>query len=772
VATVELEGDLAPFTREQILKRMREKPGTTFKVSDARRDATRIRSYLAKETYRRADVDFLGHTYDTDTNTVALRYKVDVGPKVRVDVTGVPRKAVRRQLPFRGDQEYSEDTIDRAAEDIVLSYQRQGYYNATVDIDGKLDQDTNTWVTTFVVTPGQRYRLADVRFTGNTKISDKDLERLVETSPRRGFRSIIGSLFRRRTGVTRQQLSDDRLALEAHYRLQGFSQAAVDTPAVQVNPDGTMIVTFPITEGPQTILSQVNLEGVEQVKAGDLPKLQLEAGMPLNPQLLNEDIIALQTFYSERGNAEVQVTHRVQESADKTSATLDYVIAEGPQIRVGDIVVRGNSYTDDDVVLRKVDLDKGDPFTYTSILEAQRELYRLGIFQRADVQAEQAGTSVADRNVTIQVEEGRNLTVSGSLGLRADTAAQDGDRDFSYRVAAGVAHRNLFGTGRYLGLQAVGTAGGVKEQELFITYREPFIGRYNVPVQLTVFQTDDATRKETRLLQRGMSIEASRVSGYRTRWSLQYQYKISECIEGLLCDEQNIISPGGDRSFLNIQISSITPTFFWDKRDDVIDPHRGFFTSASVEYAFPLFSAKANFTKQFVQGAWYIPITERSVVALSSRIGLIQPIGGTLVPLSERFTAGGDTSHRAYPLDLLGTLCSEDNQPVDGCGATLFDLNEKPGQFRLVPLGGNSMFIANAEYRFPIFSSLGGAVFADIGNVFASSTIDFGDLRYGAGAGLRYLSPVGPLRFDVGVPLNKRDYDRSFSWFITLGYAF
>ena len=771
VATVELEGNLAPFTREQILSRMREKPGSTFKISDARRDATRIRTYLARESYRRADVEFAGHTYDADANTVALRYNVDAGPAVRVDVTGVPRRAVRRQLPFRGDQEYSEDAIARSAEDILVSYQRQGYYGVTVDTEGRLDPQTNTWVTTFVVTPGQRYRLADVRFTGNTKISDKELERLVETSPRGGFRSIIASLFRRRTGVTREQLADDRLALEAHYRLQGFSQATVDTPEVQTNPDGTMIVSFPITEGPQTILSQVNIEGVEQVDAGDLPNLQLEEGMPLNPQMLNEDIIALQSFYSARGNAEVQVTHRTEESADKTTAKLTYVIAEGPQIKVGDIVVRGNTYTDDDVVLRKVDLEKGDPFTYTSILEAQRELYRLGIFQRADIQAEQAGTSVADRNVTIEVEEGRNLTVSGSLGLRADTAAQDGDRDFSYRVAAGIAHRNLFGTGRYLGLQAVGTAGGVKEQELFITYREPFIGRYNVPVQLTIFQTDDATRKETRLLQRGLSIEASKIAGYQTRWSLQYQYKIAECIEGLLCEDQTIISPGGDRSFLNIQISSITPTFFWDKRDDIIDPHRGFFTSASVEYAFPLFSAKANFTKEFVQGAWYLPVTERSVVALSARIGLIQPVGDSVVPLSERFTAGGDTSHRAFPLDLLGTLCAEDNEPVEGCEATLFDLNENAGEFRLVPLGGNSMFIANAEYRFPIFSSLGGAVFADIGNVFAS-TIDFGDLRYGAGAGLRYLSPVGPLRFDVGIPLNKREYDRSFSWFITLGYAF
>ncbi|HVS32523.1 MAG TPA: translocation/assembly module TamB domain-containing protein [Thermoanaerobaculia bacterium] len=788
VATVNIEGQIAPFTPEQLIDRMREKPGAIFRIERARGDVERIKDFLSRENYRRAEVEFVEHVYDDATKTVSLRYRVNAGAPVRVEVTGVDRSAVRRLLPFRGDQAYSEDAIERASQDIVRTYQQRGHLNAAVDTESGMAGDT--WVVTFDVKPGPRYRLTGVEFTGNVQLSDDELEDVVATAPRGGFRGIIASLFRRPTGVTREQISEDRDALESHYRLDGFSEAVVGAPVPAANADGTLVITFPITEGPQTLVSGVRLEGAEQVAADNLPRLRLKAGGPLNPQLLREDVVALQTFYANRGNSEVQIRERVVVSPDKASAAVSYVIAEGPRIVVDDVVVSGNTYTSSEVILRQANLEKGDAFSYTSILEAQQNLYRLGIFSRVDIQPEQSGTSVGDRDVAISVEEGRNLAISGSVGLRAERSATQGEQETSFRVAAGVAHRNLFGTGRYLGLETVGTTGGLQEQELFITYREPFIGRFNIPVQISIFQTDDATRKETRILQRGTSIEASKVSSYRTRWSIQYQYKISECLQGDLCADQDVIIPGIDRNLLDIQISSVTPTFFWDRRNDVINPTRGFFTSASVEYAFKLFSADSQFLKEFVQGAWYLPVSARTVVALSGRVGFIQPLGSDdpatienerFIPLSERFTAGGDTSHRAYPLDLLGTLCQEFVSPgqgpapprggFPGCQPTLVDLDGTRDSFRIVPLGGNALFLVNAEYRFPIFSSVGGAVFTDIGNVFANR-IDFGELRYGAGVGVRYLSPVGPLRFDVGFPFNRQFYDRSFSYSITLGYPF
>ncbi len=779
ISVVDIAGDLAPFDAQMLIKSMKRGPGETFRLAEARTDAERMQKFLVKKNHRRARVTFDSNTYDAATKTVALRYTARVGPVVKVAVIGASDRTVRRLAKFRGDQEYSEDVVDRTASRIVRHYQDLGYYNAAVDTEGKLEN--GIWTTTYDVRPGIRYRLADVTFSGNIRLSDKELSKVVSTSARGGLKTFINRLFKRANSPSGESIGDDRDALESYYRLQGFSEATVADPVVKTDDAaGTMTVDFPVNEGTQTLLAAVRLEGNEQVRSEDLPESVLREGRPLNPQFLHDDLIALQTYYSDRGNAEVQVTPRIEVSADKTKATLVYVVAEGPQVTLDQVAIRGNTYTRTELIRRKVDLKPGAPFSYTALLKAQQNLYRLGIFRRVDVQPEQTGTSVSDRNVSIQVEEGRNLTLSGAVGVVMKTRTDAQKSDIAPRISAAIAHRNLFGTGRYLGFEGVFSS---LEREAFITFREPYIGRYDVPVQFTIFQTDDYTRKETRILQRGASIEASIISRLTTRWSLRYEYKISECTEGQICRllEDNIPVEGLDRSLLNIQISSITPTVFWDRRNDVANPSRGFFSSASIEYAFPLLDAETHFVKEFVQGAWYIPVG-RSVLALSGRAGLIQPMtvdrGGVtsrFVPLSERFTAGGDTSHRAYPLDLLGSLCEgDDSNATNPCEATLLRLKDStdPNDTgRIVPIGGNGLLLFNAEYRFPIVSSVGGAVFTDIGNVYAK-TIRFDDLRYGVGVGVRYLSPVGPLRFDVGWPLDRRSYDPAVSYFLTLGYAF
>jgi outer membrane protein assembly complex protein YaeT len=780
VASVVVSGNTAPFTAKQLIDQMKRGPGQFFEVAQARSDAERMRNYLLHQDYRKAQVKFDRYTYDKATKLVTLRYTANTGPIVKVDVTGVTKRSLRGLLPFARNQGYSEDVIDKAANDIVTHLQQQGYINAAVDTEEHLKD--NVWTTTFHVNPGERYALAAVTFTGNAKVSDKALAGVVTTSTSGGFRSFFAKILRRPSAPTRAQLSTDRDAVESYYRLNGFSEVKVATPVVKTAANGTMTIDFPITEGPQTLVTAVAVEGNEQVPAKELPPLLLKAGDPLNPQSERADVVALQTFYADRGNAEVQIKPREEVSADKTQAKVAYVIAEGPKITVDQVVVRGNTYTRTNVVLRQADIEKSDPFSYSAILEAQRNLYRLGIFQRVDIQPEQAGTSVSQRNVVISVQEGKDLTIGAAAGVTSGLTRSD--NKFSILGSVSIAQRNLFGTGRYLGLELIGTSDRARS-EAFLTYREPFLGHWNMPLQVTVFQTN-TLRQGAHLQQRGTFLEASKVVAAQTRFSLRYEYRISKCV--IETDSNDVCSlaaealiPGLDRSITNIKISSLTPTFFWDRRDDPLDPHRGFLSSASVEYAFRALAADAHFLKEFAQGSWYLPVSSRSVFAVSGRVGVIQDLGGpgvTGVPISERFTGGGESSQRAFSTDLLGVTCSDPRDGGIDCTPTLVKLPNDG----VAPVGGRGLLLFNTEYRFPIAGAFGGAVFVDAGNVYADTRLRFNKLRYGAGAGLRYLSPVGPVRFDVGWKLHRRIlyfdddlnpvYEKPFAYFITLGFAF
>ena len=793
VGDVIIDGNTSPFTPQQLIGQMKRGPGKKFDLDEARIDGDRMRQWLIRQEYRKASVRYVSNTYDAPAHKVALHYAASAGPIVKVEVTGIPRGSIGGILPFRRNQPYSGDAIERAAAAIVTTLQQRGFYNATVDTEESLHG--NVWTSTFHVNPGQQFHLTAVTFTGNTSIPDKKLQGVVTTSAGGGIKGLLASILRRPQGVTHEQLADDRTTLESYYRLQGFQNATVGTPGVKLNAsNGGMTIDFPVTEGPRTMVASVAIEGNEQVATKDLPQLTLKPGDPLSPTIERDDVIALQAFYSDRGNAEVQVRVREEVSTDKASARVVYTIAEGPKISLGDVVVRGNTYTNNNVILRTAELEKGHPFSYTAILEAQQRLYRLGIFQRVDIQPAEASTNVSERNVSISVAEGKDLTVAGSFGATSPITADTTEKRISPLVSASIAHRNLFGTGRYLGLELI--YARPNRQDAFLTYREPSIGRFDIPVQVTAFQSDDS-RPHTHIVERGGFIEASRITGNQTRWSLRYEYRIAECKSGDLCARaQSVLLPGLDRNATNVAISSVTPAFFWDRRDDSLNPHRGFFTTESVEYAFPLVAANARFLKEFTQTSWYLPVTERSTFAMSGRIGLIQDLGlgmqvdpdtGNLiptsgVPLSERFTSGGDSSNRAYALDSLGTACPTQASIDAGCRPTLIDIIDLNGHHITAPLGGRALLVLNAEYRFPIAGSFGGQLFADAGNTFSDTNIRFGDLKYGVGTGLRYVSPVGPIRFDFGYKLKRQIlfynekgqavFEKPFAYFITLGYAF
>jgi outer membrane protein insertion porin family len=775
VAAIQLEGSLAPFTEAELIAAMGRKIGSEYRADRSRSDGEKLQRFLINKDHRRAEVRFLDAPYDPETDTVRLRYRVNVGPKVRVEVTGVERSRVRRWIPFRRNEGYSGDVVERARDRIVSEFQRRGHFFVIVEVAEEMIGDA--FVLTYKIEPGQRYRLDDIEFDGNVKVSDSKLEDLIATRVG-GFRGFLASLVGRPSGVTQQQLDDDRDAVEAYYRLQGFTEAKIGQPVAKGAADGTLDVRFPIVEGTQTLVSDVIVEGNEKIPAERLPELQLRVGDPLNPLLLRNDLVALQTHYSDLGYVEAQVTHLIEFTPDKSGARLRFRIAEGPRVRLDEVLVQGNSYTQREVILKKSRLQRGDPFSYRSLLEAQRNLYRLGIFQRVELIPQPGGTAVAERDLLVQVDEGRNLTVSGSVGWNEAEGLSG---------SAAISHRNLFGTARYAGIDALYAE---KRRRYAASYQEPFIFGYDIPVQLTLFKGEEEREPADGFVnfdRLGTFIEATRVVGEQTEWSLRYEYRLVECVVQNpaqpdprdLCAKvtSDLPIPGLPREDQEIQISSVSPTFFWDRRNDPINPTRGFFASASVEYAFPLFRAETNFVKGFTQGAWYRPLSERSLLAFSGRIGVIEPLKpaderGGVVPFAERFLAGGETTHRAFKTDSLGILCEDDPAPPGGteqCGTLIRDENG-----RLIAIGGKALVLLSAEYRFPLFASLGGSVFVDGGNVFADSgdVFDVGEFRWGVGTGLRYLTPIGPVRLDIGFKLDRKEGEDPYATFLSLGYAF
>ncbi len=723
-----LQLDVEPSTVEPVARRaLSLREGRRFR-EDAVRDAVRAaEERLRQEGFFEARVTAEPPRWDAATNRVDLAIRVAAGRRVRVEFPGATAfggKALRERLTFPHTGTVDDPELRASARQIEAAYREAGYYFATVTPSSRQEEDAE--VVSFDIYEGPQVLVDSLSIAGATTEPSERLLAQLQTRPpallHRGFY---------RADVLERDLS----TLESYLRSLGFPEAQAGPAQVSFHDDWSRVhITIPVHEGRRVQVGSVTVAGATMFAAEDLlAGLPLKPGQPWNATVAEEGRRVLERRYAQRGYVSARVT--IEATRREGIEDVVYRIDEGPQTRFGRILVSGLTLTKEYVVLRELTIREGDPFNPEELLRAQRRLGGLGIFERVEIEPLRP-PPVPYADVYVTVREGKPWNV----GFGAGYTTYEGLRGF-----VEVGHDNLFGIAQSLSLRLQASERGERVGLI-----------YGVPRLFGTLWRGEATpfyERRTEIgydFQRiGVDLEAKReltevLTGLRVsaRYRL-YQVDRFDIDPTLIAED---VQPGREI------LSSIEPELSLDRRDSPLEPTRGSFHLVAVELGGLVLGGDSDYLKSRLETHWFFPWLPPTVFVLSGRLGLATALReSTSLPIEERFFAGGSGTVRGYRERRLGPLDNDGN-----------------------PTGGNGLAIFNAEWRFPIWRWLGGAVFFDTGTVTASATdLALGALVSGVGAGLRLVTPVGPIRLDAGYPLDRvPNQSQTLRLYLTVGHPF
>ncbi len=773
MGTVDVQGDPGMSVAE-FLDRLDVSVGGPFRANAI---AVRMSEYVG-ERRRRGFLSARVAMSPTpaDAGTIGLTLSVYQGPRVRVEFKGDTRPSDRWPdlVPIEREGSVDEDVLEDSRNRIEDFLRLQGYREAVAaysreEVGGEL-------VIAFTVTRGRQYWVSTVTLDGNRFMSRAALEPHLRVRPGQPFSAAA--------------LDADVVQLEDAYRREGFSAvdvvSSVDAlPATSEAGAVPVAIRIVVTEHVRTLVNSVRIVGGQALGADAVGTLGLAPGRPFFAAQLAIDRDALQLRYANSGYPSATVDARPGLSADGAGADVEFAVNEGDRIFVDHVLVMGNERTTQAAIRRELQFKPGDPLSIEALNDSQRRLAGLGLFRRVRITEVRHGQG-SRRDILVAVDEsplttvgyGGGFEVGRRLAPNPDTPEVAAERrEFAPRASFEIGRRNLFGTNRSAHLftsaslhpENAASSATAPQNALagygFLEYRlvgqvqEPRALSSTADLRLTA-ALEQQRRSSFDFSRRSVSVELARrlASGI----SVSGGYQIQRTRVFNVSSEERLI----DRIFPNVRLSSFALSVIRDTRDDPFGPLKGQYLSANGQLAARPIGSEVGFVKSFftAQAFRTLPRTREIVFASSARVGVASGFGSEPLkdlPASERFFAGGDTTVRAFALDQLGVRHVPAESDVDTIDSGGF------------PLGGNGLVIFNAEVRVPVRGGLGLVGFADAGNVFKrASDVAFGALRPAVGVGVRYRSPVGPIRFDLGFKVNRRAYERLQSWFITFGQAF
>jgi outer membrane protein insertion porin family len=701
--------------------------------------------------------------YDPGINRVTPTLTLEAGPKVTITAleAKVSKSRLRRYVPIYQEGSVDRDLLTEGARNLRDYFQSKGYPDVDVTFrerEARPDED----LIEYFIAKGQKKKLVHLAFQGNKYFRDDTLiERMfLRPSSIEFWHGRYSEGFR----------SKDEDAISNLYKANGFRDVKVSS-VVTNNYRGKpnhIAVTFHIQEGPQWTIESLNIDGVHRVGLESLrSRLSTGPGQPYSDLNIASDRNAILTFYSIAGFSKAAFQYSVAPSKNAHEVLLTYSINEGPQEFVRDVLLLGLYRTRRDVVEKRISVKPGDPLSQATLSEGQRRLYNLGIFSRIDAGIQDPDGDAIQKYVFYDFDEARRYNMNIGFGAEIarfgpttnNLSAPSGSTGFSPRVSYDISRINFMGTDHTLSLR---TLLSNLEQRAALSYADPnFLGVDGQTFTVTGLY-DDARDVQTFSSRREeASVELARRLSKPSRISIQYAYR--------RVSTGNVIIPSLLISQLlqPVRIGIFTVNYSQDRRDNPADTHRGIYNTLSVGIASSYLGSQRSFLKTLGRNATYTSIGSKLVFARQTTFGVIMPFNYPVglgpinaVPLPERFIGGGSNTDRGFPENQAGPR----DIGVEG-------MNGSTGQATGFPLGGNAVFFNNFELRFPLIGqNITGVLFEDAGNIYQTlndisfsyhqkNLQDFNYMVQAAGFGVRYKTPVGPIRLDLAYALNPPSFN-------------
>ncbi|MBL8214046.1 MAG: BamA/TamA family outer membrane protein [Bryobacterales bacterium] len=706
----------------------------------------RIRRSYIKKDFLLAKVELQSLDRNPVANTVSPQLLINAGPLVSVNTTGtrLSKGRLRDLVPIYQEQSVDQDLLEEGSRKITEYFQARGFFDADVSYETSQPSPDEQQIEYFI-DRGQRHKLTSVEIRGNQYFDTLTIRERMSIFP-------AGRFFNRAGRFSEDLLARDRNAIAELYRSNGFRDVTV-TSEVQRRPAGKdrdVAVVVNIEEGPQYFVNSLEVSGVDlRIYPYIQELLTSTEGQPYSAFNLALDRDNVLNFYYNNGYPDASLDISSQPSDNPQRMEVRLVVTEGRRLFVGDVVVNGLTATRPNLVFSRISLQQGEPLSLSRMVYSQRRLYDLGIFAKVDMALENPDGSVREKRVLYQFEEASRWSFNAGLGAEfgqiggsvTSLSSPAGANAFAPRVSLGVSRLNFLGIGHTVGVQ---TRVSTLQRRGIVTYLAPqFQGRENLNLTVTAL-FDDSRNVRTFSSRR---FEGAVQLGQRFSRAFAAQYRF---VTRQVSARDVKIEPGLIPLFSQpVRVGLISTTLINDRRDDPLNATRGYYTSIDMALASGYVGSQTDFFRTLARNSSFHRVSRDLVLSRNTTFGWIGRRGDAEIPLPERFFAGGAVSHRGFP----------ENQAGPRDLLTGF------------PVGGRALLFNQTELRFPLLGDkLGGVLFHDSGNVYSRldnislryaqrNLTDFDYMVHAVGFGLRYRTPIGPVRIDLAYAMNTPRFD-------------